>query len=286
MNIVMDNLFPTSLRPLDPLSLDCVLHHTPIPDIMVLMRACSQWRHECLSYIRRKRVDLLRSYFDDHLAFQHLLRATASILAGVEVLDFVLHGTSLPLLHAPSLEIHVGCVHGDAVVQHLRDLEGYYVCPAPSFSTGHLLEESLDGIAETVYLAHPSKAKRIDVICGLQLSSYFTLAHAPCSLAMNYLSADTLVVAHPLLTFRGVNIENPLLDDLEERARETYFYQKRGFLTGVLDWRMVSSICLICPPLLTSVQWCVLDGMPIGAPAPPTFLDLVRVFSCFSGTRR
>lgn len=121
IHFIMDALFPPAPRTLYPLFIECILHHVPFLDITVLMCSCSSWRAECLSYLRRKRVSLLRQYFDDHGALLSLLRFTSSVISGDEVFDFALHGTDLPSLKVRFLSIHADCIHGAAVVGLLKD---------------------------------------------------------------------------------------------------------------------------------------------------------------------
>lgn len=285
----MDVLFPSSPRPLDPLSVEGILHHTSLLDIMRLIRTCSAWRFECLRYIRSKQVSLLRTYFSDHTGMLSLLRLTASVLSGVKVLDFALHGTLLPPLYAPSLEIHADCLHAAAVVHHLRYVEGYHVCPPNADFDEPLLELRLDAIVDIVYLAHPHKQKRVDVVCGSRVSSIFTVAHASCTLDMNYLSADRLVVGYPALTMRGINIESPMHDDPGGRRRQMYFYQRRGFRTGPLDWRTVSftllyfyySLTVFSGALQLCFRWVLwrlhmpLNAFVVGPSLHPPIVDFV-----------
>lgn len=208
-------------------------------DIIRLLRTNSDWRRECLAFVHRKYVALLRKYFNDHDVFFTLLRNTASVLGGMEVLDFVLHGTTLPLLYPPALEIHADCVHAAAVVHHLQHVEGYSISPTASVIDVPL-ELCQDGVVHVVFMVHPLRKTRVDVVCGSRLASGYTIAYAICTLNMNYLSADRLVIAYPGLTLRGINVGSPLREDAVERDMTMYYYQRRGFVTGVLDWRLVS----------------------------------------------
>lgn len=230
-------------RPLDPLSVECVLQHSCLTTLRSLAATDHFWRDEILQFLSRKFNSKLRPYIDNIPAFCRVMRSTDTLLGGIEALDFALHGTTLPTLFAPSMELYVGCFQALAVVMHLRDVEGYYVAPIGGMFVNPLIEHQPDGLLDVITLAHPSKAMRIDVMCSTHVDPRYAIVHAPTTLEICYVTPDCVVVGYPDSALHGSGQGNPLRHDPRDVECRVLYFCSRGFRVEGLD------IDPVCPHL-------------------------------------
>ncbi|EIM89082.1 uncharacterized protein STEHIDRAFT_154769 [Stereum hirsutum FP-91666 SS1] len=163
-----------------------------------------------LAYFSQKFEELLARYIVDVLAFRNLLRETQSVICGSEALNFALHGTDLPLLSPSDLDLMVSPLHAITLASHLHTVEGYHVLPIARPIELKRVVDSRPGVVSMTRLIHPTRGQ-IDIICSSRLNSTHPLVYCPCSLLMNFLTADGLAVSYPAWTFRGQSVHTDLL---------------------------------------------------------------------------
>lgn len=217
---------PSSEYPrLHALVVEPILDQTSLAAVHALMHTNLFWYHECRYYIRRMQTHLLRQYIANHDQFREIMRRTSSILTGSEILNFALHATEIPIIQAQDLNIYTTPLHFGSLIRYLRHVEGYYISPVPMlqgdwFSEDSFLDDADFGIGYSKDLVHTGRRKRIVVTCSPRLSATFSIAHAPSTLEMNYMTADRLVLAYPTLTLEGIGVLSPIFG--ENHRRDAY----------------------------------------------------------------
>lgn len=217
---------------LDPISLENLLDHIPIPDIAMLSRTNRFWQHLCRDYTRRKLRILLQKYFDDANSFRDLMRTTETILTGSEAINFALHGQSLPHIFTHDLDIYVGSVHALQVVTHLRDVQGYDICPIAPYPNDFRIKDSRVGRLTHIFLVHRRRRMMIRVTCSSRTTPLFSLVQSWSTLHITFLTADMLVIAYPTLTFAGEGLLCYIHrhgDRTNDAALSIQTYRARGF---------------------------------------------------------
>lgn len=227
-------------KPLPALVIDAILDHTSIlffPALMVLNKA---WYCCCLSYLRRKQQHILNRYIHDGDQFRSLMRTTSSLLTGSEVLDLSLHATSIPRITARDLNIYTTPLHCVPIIRYLRDVEGYYVSPMPYLESSTFIDDADDGRVESKALVHTIRRTKIMVTASPSLSATFTVAHAPSTIDMNYMTADRLVISYPSLTVQGIGILSQIPTHIQQQKYKENA-EARGLRIRTLDMALVSA---------------------------------------------
>lgn len=196
-------LHSTPNRGIDLCMADEIMSHLPLPGLHSLRLASKYWHHTVREFLRRKYIHLLRKYFTNTASWLSLMRRFGAVVSGSEALDFALHGTTQPAIHAHDLDVYVNAVYALAVVVHLRDFEGYRVVIDRGVWNGRIVDDFYGGVVSVTTLIHRVRKTKVQVVCVAELSAPHQVALFWTTLVMNFLTADGLTMAYPSLTVEG-----------------------------------------------------------------------------------
>ncbi|EIM82862.1 uncharacterized protein STEHIDRAFT_160483 [Stereum hirsutum FP-91666 SS1] len=217
-------------RGLDVVLVERIFAHVPIPTLWSTRLASKFWYYAVKNYLRRKHTQLLRKYVDDEEAFRSLMRRTGTIISGSEALDFVLHGTSCPPVHAHDMDIYANSLYALSIVLHLRDLEGYRVIVERRLSgLGELIGDYGAGVVSVTTLVNVGRGTKLQVVCVARLSAVHQISLFWSTLVMNFLTADGFSMAYPSLTLRGIGLVSTISNSGISKNACIAKYIDRGF---------------------------------------------------------
>lgn len=200
------------------------------------------------------------------------MRRSGTIISGSEALDFVLHGTSCPPVHAHDMDIYANPLYALSIVLHLRDVEGYRVIVERRLAgLGELIGDYGAGVVSVTTLVNVVRGTKLQVVCVARLSAVHQISLFWSTLVMNFLTADGCSMAYPSLTLQGIGedcstfpglfpnvfsigaviglvstISNPGISKNACIAK----YIDRGFNIVGFEGNAVSSMQLLCRPSL------------------------------------
>jgi len=184
-------------------------------EMLALSASSANLRTKMKYVYRRKLISLLHHFVTNTTEFRNQLRSTQSIISGSLALAFI--DDSLANWNSPNCagDLDIFCLRDGflPIITYLMSHEGYVpdtdhkevtndpntdsYTPNPFIDTIYYLKkETHDGV------------KKIDVIacCSFVTAAYRPIVHFHSTAVMNWLSADSLIVLYPSLTFHRCGI--------------------------------------------------------------------------------
>ncbi|KAG8908068.1 hypothetical protein FRB99_000512 [Tulasnella sp. 403] len=229
-------------------SLDRILDFCPLPDVMTFGQTSRHLRWVVRNYLERRLNTTLKVYVDSPLRMREVMRDNQCVLSGSSALDFVLgadkHWESADLdIYAP---LGAKCA---SIIRYLHN-DGYETTKIydhnPSFHPyGNQEFRTVTKLFKIVEL--PGREPRrlsIDVIESQLSNSLAPILRFHTTAVMNWISADSITVAYPSLTFQHIGVYGlrPGNPRQPRHARWMNKYTDRGFLV-VQDTSMLAGPC-------------------------------------------
>ncbi|TDL19343.1 hypothetical protein BD410DRAFT_842079 [Rickenella mellea] len=157
---------------------------------------------------------LLKEYVSDVSEFRCLMWNSEVVISGSRALQFVMPTPSPAWTIQPAdLDLYAPLDQEDEILAQLLDEEGYRldrwldnlsIPPFPNkIHDEHTMYNMSQDIARIITVSHPKRQKSIDIIVSdssSPLTAIFAFHSTP---VMNWISAYSVTVAYPLMTFNG-----------------------------------------------------------------------------------
>ncbi|KAG8921672.1 hypothetical protein FRC01_000134 [Tulasnella sp. 417] len=218
--------------------LETILDRSMLPEVMKISHLSRGHRAFVLEYLGRRVDSHLHAWFDDPAHFRDVLRATSSMISGSTVLAFAL-GVEWGL---QDLDIYVGCgidhdkapgLDSAMLLEYLIEVEGF----RPQAVFGYIRDATFHGITPTpvstsfdeygdpigpdiIQAVYKLVRERtvpgqeepitvhIDVIESEFENPIEIIGQFHSTQVMNWMSADNITIAYPVLTFAMQGVVN------------------------------------------------------------------------------
>ncbi|KAI0312260.1 hypothetical protein OF83DRAFT_1176814, partial [Amylostereum chailletii] len=183
-----------------------LLAYLPVPDIASMKQTCGVFSAHADDAMRHRWTTTLCKWVNDAGAFRELLCCTGSIVSGSAALAYAMSATTFMNTWTPmDMDVYCSVATAVSVVDWFVRTQSYTYLPAFANVSGDVDDEAYfmeyhGGIAGVVHLTC-SDGRSVDIICSKTPSPMYPLPHFWGTLVLNYLTADSLVVAYPQLTF-------------------------------------------------------------------------------------
>lgn len=164
------------------------------------------------------------------IALRAMLRLTRSVISGSSALHFLLDS---PRSWSPGdCDIYVPNGAALRMIDHLRRTEGYVFCNSPEDASFYDPDEPNQSGDSAHYISTVNRLRRsdgifVDVIESSSESSLHPLAAFWSTHLMNYVSADSLCVAYPTMTWNNSGCVASVIN--EKAVSAALKYAERGF---------------------------------------------------------
>jgi hypothetical protein len=218
----------TSFRLFNSLG-DYVMSHLPLIDVVALGNTNRNLRAQVPSHLTRAFHALLQHYFPDHIAFRQAMRDTGAVISGSSALAFIMRDD-----HWTAKDLDIYVPSGDAATRlfhHLESIQGFKHTVLRGGMPAKDYEKVGSGCIRRVHKflkrqgadeAGQDMTLTVDLIESDTNSSVKPLTSFHSTLVMNYLTADSVVVLYPSLTFSRVAFKQSRpwkTEDWEEARR-------------------------------------------------------------------
>lgn len=192
----------------------------------------------------------LLHYVESPVAFRSVLRLARSIISGSAALHFILD--SPETWQAGDCDVYVPIGFSLPIVRHLQEVEGYRSVH-PLHHDMYIPNEIGPSGESLPYISSVCRLKRSDGVCIDVIESNSATALHPLAAfwsthLYNYLSADSICVAYPAMTW---DCSGCVRADADAKARRAVAkYEARGFRLSSFQFNINSHLRSTYPSIL------------------------------------
>lgn len=221
-----------------------------LKDLVLISAVSPSMRALVGQFIRGKWLRALSRFVDSPVELCNLLRSTHSVVSGSTALHFILD--SPRSWTASDCDLYVPFGASDTIQKYLRGRESYEDPRGRSGKPDDYVKAIQNSrhnpsIHSVVHL-YRSNGMKIDIIESTSTSALHPLAFFWSTHVTNYISADTLCVTYPSLTFNGRGCYVPITHAAVDRALAKY--EARGFRLTSFSSNVGPEVCSLYPSLL------------------------------------
>ncbi|KAI0067108.1 hypothetical protein BV25DRAFT_1783243, partial [Artomyces pyxidatus] len=203
-----------------------------LQDLCLLRSSAKRLRRVVDYYLRMSWQSTLRQYVNNALEFRSLLRDNRAVVSGSTVLEFVLRGNDSPVnWHSTDLDIYCPLTTAASIVDYLIEKESFRIVQDYSERdrTDDVEHEYDNGAIGSVTTMASPTGRKVDIIASTRNSALLPITYFWGTIVANYITADSICLAYPRLTLKGIGAVNPVRMPAPRVAACIEKYAARGF---------------------------------------------------------